>query len=40
VNLPLINKEINHWATRWDFQVGRRIRGSRREFGVFWMGIV
>jgi hypothetical protein len=39
VNL-LMNKDTNHWASRWDFRVGQRKRGSRREIGTFWKGTV
>jgi hypothetical protein len=28
---PQMNKEINHWASRRDFRVGRKKRGSRRK---------
>ena len=35
-----MNKGINHWTSRQDFQLGRRKRGSRRELGAFWMEIV
>jgi hypothetical protein len=30
-----MNKGIYHWASRRDFQVGWRKRGSRRELGPF-----
>jgi hypothetical protein len=36
---PLMNKGVNHWVSRQDFQVGRMKRGSRRELGVFGIGI-
>jgi hypothetical protein len=31
VNQSLMNKGANHWASRRDFWVGWRKRGSRRE---------
>jgi hypothetical protein len=34
-----MNKGVNHWVSRQDFQVGRMKRGSRRELGVFGIGI-
>jgi hypothetical protein len=33
-----MNKGANHWENRWDFQVGQRKRGSRRELGLFVTG--
>ena len=32
---PLMNKGANHWASRRDFRVGWRKRGSRRQLGLF-----
>ena len=32
---PMLLKGANHWASRWDFRVGWRKRGSRTELGVF-----
>jgi hypothetical protein len=29
-----MNKEANHWASRWNFLVGLRRRRSRRELGL------
>ena len=40
MNNPLINKGINHWASRRVFRVGWRKRGRREELGAFWMEIV
>ena len=34
-----MNKGANHWASRRDFRIGQRKRGSRRELGAFWIGI-
>ena len=39
VNHPLMNKENNYWVSRWEFQIGQRERGSRRELGAFWTRI-
>jgi hypothetical protein len=30
-----MNKGANHWASRWDFWVGRRKRRRRRELEAF-----
>jgi hypothetical protein len=38
VNLPLMNKGINHWASKWNIQVGRKKRRDGREIGDIWMG--
>jgi hypothetical protein len=35
VNLPLVKKGTNQWARRWDFWVGQRKRGNKREIGAF-----
>jgi hypothetical protein len=33
-----MNKGTNHGVSWWDFQVGLRKRGSRREIGTFEQG--
>ena len=38
VNLPLMNKGTNHWASRRDFQVGEGKRVGKREIGAFGPG--
>jgi hypothetical protein len=32
-----IKGRVTGWMSRWNFQVGWRKRGSRREIGAFWM---
>jgi hypothetical protein len=35
-----MNRGTNHWMSRRDFWVGQFPRGSRRELGAFWTGLV